>query len=108
MSDYTLIVVACGLGTYLWRGLGVALSARIRPESELFAWIGCVAYAMLAGLISRVILMPSGSLEDTALWQRLAATGFALAAYLLFTKKNLFVGVIASAAAMYVVLRLSA
>ncbi len=108
MSDYTLIAVACGLGTYLWRGLGVALSARIRPESELFAWIGCVAYAMLAGLISRVILMPSGSLEETALWQRLAATGFALAAYLLFTKKNLFVGVIASAAAMYFILRLSA
>lgn len=108
MSEYTLLAIVCGLGTYLWRGLGVTLSARIRPESELFAWIGCVAYAMLAGLISRVILMPSGSLEDTALWQRLAATGFALVAYLLFTKKNLFVGVIASAAAMYVVLRLSA
>ena len=108
MSEYTLLAIVCGLGTYLWRGLGVTLSARIRPESELFAWIGCVAYAMLAGLISRVILMPSGSLEDTALWQRLAATGFALVAYLLFTKKNLFVGVIASATAMYVVLRLSA
>ena len=108
MSEYTLLAVACGLGTYLWRGLGVALSARIRPESELFAWIGCVAYAMLAGLISRVILMPSGALEHTALWQRLAATAFALVAYLLFTKKNLFAGVIASAAAMYVILRLSA
>ena len=108
MSEYTLLAVACGLGTYLWRGLGVTLSARIRPESELFAWFGCVAYAMLAGLISRVILMPSGALEHTALWQRLAATGFALAAYLLFTKKNLFAGVVASAAAMYVILRLSA
>jgi branched-subunit amino acid transport protein len=108
MSEYTLLAVACGLGTYLWRGLGVALSARIRPESELFAWIGCVAYAMLAGLISRVILMPSGALEHTALWQRLAATGFALLAYLLFTRKNLFAGVVASAVAMYVILRLSA
>ena len=108
MSEYTLLAVACGLGTYLWRGLGVALSARIRPESELFGWIGCVAYAMLAGLISRVILIPSGALEHTALWQRLAATGFALVVYLFFTKKNLFAGVIASAAAMYVILRLSA
>lgn len=108
MSEYTILAIACGLGTYLWRGLGVALSARIRPESELFAWIGCVAYAMLAGLISRVILMPSGALEHTALWQRLVATGFALVAYLLLTKKNLLAGVVASAAAMYVILRLSA
>jgi branched-subunit amino acid transport protein len=108
MSEYTLLAIACGLGTYLWRGLGVAVSARIRPASELFAWIGCVAFAMLAGLISRVVLIPSGALEHTALWQRLAATGFALAAYFLFTKKNLFAGVIASAAAMYLILVFSA
>jgi branched-subunit amino acid transport protein len=107
MSEYTLLAIACGLGTYVWRGLGVAVSARIRPQSELFAWIGCVAFAMLAGLISRVVLIPSGALEHTALWQRLAATGFALVAYFLFTKKNLFAGVIASAAAMYLILLLS-
>ncbi len=107
MTEFTLLSIACGLGTYLWRGLGVAISARIRPESELFAWIGCVAYAMLAGLISRVILMPSGALEHTALWQRLAATGIALLAYLLLTRKNLFAGVMASAAAMYAILLLS-
>jgi branched-subunit amino acid transport protein len=104
MTEYTLLVLACGAGTYVWRGLGVAVSARIRPDSELFAWIGCVAFAMLAGLIGRVILMPSGALEHTALWQRLAATGVALAAYFLWSKKNLFVGVIASAAAMYLIL----
>ncbi len=108
MSDYTLLTIACGLGTYFWRGLGVAVSARIQPNSELFAWIGCVAFAMLAGLISRVILMPSGALEHTDLWQRLAATGFALVAYFLFTQKNLFAGVIASAAAMYAILLLTA
>jgi branched-subunit amino acid transport protein len=107
MSEYTLLAIACGLGTYVWRGLGVAVSARIRPESALFAWIGCVAFAMLAGLISRVVLIPSGALEHTALWQRLAATGLALVAYFLFTKKNLFAGVIASAAAMYLILLLS-
>lgn len=107
LTEFTLLAIACGAGTYLWRGLGVAIAARIRPESALFAWIGCVAYAMLAALISRVILMPSGALEHTALWQRLAATGIALVAYLLLTKKNLFAGVIASAVAMYTILALS-
>lgn len=107
MTEYTLLSIACGAGTYLWRGLGVAVSARIRPDSELFAWIGCVAFAMLSGLISRVVLLPSGALEQTSLWQRLAATGCALAVYFFFAKKNLFAGVIASAAAMYLILRLA-
>lgn len=104
MSELTALVLACGAGTYLWRGLGVAVAAHIKPNSELFVWIGCVAFAMLAGLLSRIILLPSGSLEHTALWQRLAATGIALVAYFLLTKKNLFAGVMASAAAMYLLL----
>lgn len=105
MTEYTLLALACGAGTYVWRGLGVAVSARLKADSELFAWIGCVAFAMLAGLISRVVLLPSGALEHTALWQRLAATGCALAVYFVATRKNLFAGVIASAAAMYLILR---
>ena len=107
MSEFTALVLACGAGTYLWRGLGVAVAARIKPNSELFVWVGCVAFAMLAGLLSRIILLPSGSLEHTALWQRLAATGCSLVAYFLFTQKNLFVGVIASAAAFYALLSLT-
>ncbi len=107
MSEYTLLAILCGFGTYLWRGAGVAVSARIKPHSEAFAWIGCVAFAMLAGLISRVVLLPSGALEHTSLWQRLAATAVALLAYFLLTRRNLFAGVIASAAAMYLVLRFS-
>ena len=107
MSEYTVLALACGAGTYLWRGLGVAVSARIKPDSELFAWIGCVAFAMLAGLISRVVLLPSGALEHTTLWQRLAATAVALVAYFFLTRKNLFIGVIASAGAMYLILRVS-
>ena len=104
MTEFILLALACGAGTYLWRGLGVAVSARIDPNSELFQWVGCVAFAMLAGLISRIILQPSGMLEQTALWQRLAATTIALIAYFVFTKKNLFVGVVGSAAAMYLLL----
>ena len=107
MSDFTLLVLACGAATYLWRGLGVTVSARIDPDSELFRWIGCVAFAMLAGLISRIVLMPSGMLEQTALWQRLVATAIALGAYFVLTRRNLFVGVVGSAGAMYLILILA-
>ena len=104
MTEFILLALACGAGTYLWRGLGVAVSARIRPDSALFAWVGCVAFATLAGLLSRMLLLPSGVLEQTALWQRLAATAVAVIAYFVLTRKNLFVGVITSALAMYLIL----
>ena len=104
MTEFTLLAIACGAATYLWRGIGVAVAARLRPDGEVFRWVGCVAIATLAGLISRILLLPSGALEETALWQRLAATGIALAAYLWLTRKNLLVGVLASAATMYFLL----
>jgi branched-subunit amino acid transport protein len=90
------LIAACGLGTYLWRGLGVALSGRIDLDSELFRWTACVAYAMVAGLIVRIILMPSGMLATTPLEDRLIACAAALAAFYA-TRRNLFAGVSASA-----------
>ena len=88
-----LLVVAASAATYAWRGLGVLLSGRIRVESELFDWVACVAYAMIAGLIARVIVMPSGLLAETLLAERVAACVLALAAFYL-SRRNLFVGVI--------------
>ena len=62
------LVMACGLSTYLWRGLGVLLSGRIRADGEFFRWAGCVAYAMIAGLTVRILLLPTGTLAFTPLW----------------------------------------
>ena len=108
MSEYEILVVACGAGTYLWRGLGVAVSTRLSTDSELFAWVGCVAFAMLAGLVSRIVLFPSGALEQTSLWQRLAATAVSLVVYFVITKKSLIAGVLSSAGVMYLLLLIAA
>lgn len=94
MSDWRiwLLVLACGAATYLWRALGVALSGRLRPESEVFAWITCVAYAMLAGLVARIVILPVGTLAASTLEDRLFACGLALAVFF-FSRRNLFMGV---------------
>lgn len=86
------LVVASALGTYLWRGLGVALSGRIETDGEWFRWTACVAYAMVAGLTVRIIVMPTGTLASTLIEDRLIACVFALAAFYL-TRRNLFAGV---------------
>ena len=59
---------------------GVAIAARIKPDGNLSQWFSCVAYGMLAGLISRIMLMPIGILAETPLADRLAAlaAGFVL------------------------------
>lgn len=82
--------------TYAWRAAGVALSGRIDPNSALMRWTSCVAYALLAGLIARLIVAPQGSLGDTALWMRLSAAGLALAIYFL-CRRSIPLGVAAGA-----------
>lgn len=99
MSE-TLLVAICGLATYLWRGLGVVMSGRIRTDSAVFTWVGCVAWAMIAGLTMRILLMPSGVLADTAFVDRAIGTAVALAVFFLLTRRNLFLGVIAAFATM--------
>ena len=84
--------------SYLWRALGVAISGRIDPEGEFCLWIHCVAYAMLAGLVSRMLFLPSGAFAESDIWVRLAAVGVALAVFFAL-KRNLLVGIVAGVAA---------
>ncbi len=86
------LMVAGALATYVWRALGVALSGRIDPNGEVFEWIACVAYALLAGLIARMILLPTGPLAETTGLDRVAAAGLAFAVFFL-TRRNMLLGV---------------
>ena len=99
MLELALLVVACGLGTYLWRGVGLLISGRVRADSDFFLWAGCVAYAMIAGLTVRIMLLPSGTLAQTLLWERLFACAVALAVYFV-VRRNLFVGIAAGFAVL--------
>lgn len=81
-------------GTYLWRALGVAFSARIEPDGALFRWVSCVSYAMLAALISRMTVMPLGSLAETPVTFRLGAMAIAIAVFFL-ARRGMLTGVVA-------------
>lgn len=86
----TLLVAA--LGTYFWRALGVLAGSRIDPNGPLFEWVGCVAYALLAGLTTRMILLPIGPLQATDLGCRLLAVAVAVVA-LRMTRGSIAAGV---------------
>ena len=82
--------------------MGTAIAARIDPESDFLQWIACVAYGLLAGLISRILFLPVGLLEDTELVDRLGATAFGFLLFFIF-KRNIAVGTL-SAAGLFLLL----
>ncbi len=87
-----LAIAGAAVVTYASRGLGVLLSGRLDTDGPMFRWVSAVAYALLAALIARLIVLPLGPLQATTLADRLASAALALAVYLL-TRRNLMVGV---------------
>ncbi len=96
------VILAGAAATYLWRGLGVALSGRIDPDGRAFEWAACVAYALVAALVARMILLPTGPLAETPLGDRLGATVLSLAVYF-FAGRSMLWGVGAGVGALTLV-----
>jgi len=88
------ILLGCGAATLVWRVLGVVVVKRIDARGEFFQWITCVSYAMVAGLVLRMILLPESELANVSLPLRVAALGIAFGAYYL-CRRRLVAGVLA-------------
>jgi len=86
------ILRASAAATYVWRAVGVALSGRIDPEGVAFQWAACIAYALLAALVARMILLPTGPLAQTPLVDRVAAAALAYAVFSV-SRRNMLLGV---------------
>ena len=87
-----LVMIVGAAATYVWRALGVALSGRIDPEGALFQWAACIAYALLAALVARMILLPTGPLADTPMADRLGAALLAFTVFFI-SRRNMLLGV---------------
>lgn len=80
------VLMLAAIGTYAWRGLGILLSGKLSQDSPMFRWVSCVAYAMVASLVIRIIVLPVGVLTQVPLSYRLIAAGVALA--IMVSRKN--------------------
>ena len=81
------------MATFIWRAFGVLISGRMQPDSDLFLWIHCVAYALLAGLVSLMLFLPTGVLDFTQDWMLLISAGIGLGGFFVF-KRNILLGVL--------------
>lgn len=95
-ADAAVVVGAAILATFVWRGLGVVMARRLDPEGAVFRWFSLASYAVLAGLLARLLILPTGELASLPLEARLGAAAIGAAAFYL-SGRNLLVGVTAGA-----------
>lgn len=93
MSDdvwsYVFIAIAGVLATDIWRWLGVLAGNRLREDSEAMIWVRCVATALIAAVIAKLVLYPSGTLLAVPAWMRAGAALAGFAAYVATGQKIL-------------------
>ena len=88
VSLFVMAIIITSIATYLSRLLGVITSEKISEESKLFRWFNCLAYSTLAALIARIIVFPSGSLNETNFYLRILVVLMCIGIFFI-TKRNL-------------------
>jgi hypothetical protein len=92
---YLLIAIAGWLATDIWRWLGVIAGNRLTEGSEALYWVRAVATALVMAVTAKLIVFPTGTLEQTPMWLRIGAASLGFAAFLLLGQRVL-VGVAVS------------
>jgi branched-subunit amino acid transport protein len=91
-GGYLTLFVAGFLATEVWRWLGLAAGSRLDIGGAPFQWMRAVATALVAGLVTRMVLFPAGALANVTLAVRLGAFAGGVALYYLL-RRNLAAGV---------------
>jgi hypothetical protein len=90
---YVVLILVGFLPNEVWRVLGLVLARGLNEESELVVWSRAVATAILAGVIAKLIVFPSGDLADMPLSLRVGAAICGFIAFLAI-RRSVFVGVL--------------
>jgi hypothetical protein len=92
-GGYLTLFLTGFLATEIWRWLGLAIGGRLDIAGPVFQWVRAVATALVAGMVTRLILFPAGAaLAGVPAVVRLGAFAGGIALYYLL-KRNLAAGV---------------
>ena len=92
---YVVLVVAGFLPNEVWRIVGLAVGRGLDEESEVVIVARVVATAILAGVVAKLILFPSGALAMVPVMVRVAAATGGFLVYW-FARRSVFAGVAAA------------
>lgn len=80
-----------------FRWASIYIGRGLSADSEVFVWVRVVATALVAGLVTRLILFPAGDLEAVPLSVRVFSFVAGIGIFM-FSGKNLGAGVVGGAA----------
>ncbi len=93
LGPYLALILVGFLPNEIWRMLGIVVARGLDEDSELLVWVRAVATAVLAGVISQLVLTPPGPLANIPLAARLGAVTLGFIAFLI-ARRSIFIGVL--------------
>ncbi len=98
---YFLMVLVGYLPNEVWRAFGLVLARGLNEDSEIVVWSRAVATAILAGVIAKLVLFPTGALATISLPVRVIASIFGFVIFLA-VRRSVSAGVCAAEAALLI------
>ena len=89
LSPYLMLILVGFLPNEIWRAFGLVLARGLNEDSEIVVWSRAVATAILAAVIAKLILFPSGTLDNIPLAVRIAAAACGFVAFICI-KRSVF------------------
>jgi len=89
----SIVIVAAAAVSDVWRVLGAVVASRIDETSAAYRLVKAVATALIAAIIGRLALYPTGAMADVPAWLRVGSMAVGFAAYFA-TKRSMVVGTI--------------
>ena len=102
-APYLFIAIAGWIATDIWRWLGVLAGNRLKEGSEILNWVRAVATALVMAVTAKLIVFPTGVLEQTPMWLRIGAAAVGFVAFIASGQK-VIVGVAAPLAILAAVM----
>jgi hypothetical protein len=96
---YLVLILVGFLPNEIWRVLGLVFARGLDEDSQVILWVRGVATAILAGVVAKLIVAPSGALLTVPLGVRVAAAAAGLIAFLLI-RRSVFAGVLVGEAVL--------
>lgn len=98
-GGYLPFFVAGFLACEPWRWGGALIGRDLDPNGEVFIWVRAVSSAIVAGLVTRLVVFPTGALATISAPTRYGAALIGIAAFFAL-RKNLGVGVVTGTLAL--------
>ena len=98
-GGYLPFFVAGFLASEPWRWAGALIGRDLDPNGEVFIWVRAVSSAIVAGLVARLVVVPTGAMAMLSAPTRYAAVAAGIAAFYAFGK-SLGAGVVVGTLAL--------